>query len=119
MTRQLLLNCLSRVITQMTNSIKVAVTKYNAALSFWKNRVEGLPEAMKFDEMKDSESPIYEHFRAASSTMDEVPFVVKRNAIDLHNYVERCKEENEYLNDEMVRLIKHKKLEGSFTIFSR
>ena len=62
--------------------------------------------------MKDPESPVYQPLRGATSTED-VPFAVKRNVIDLHNFVERCKEEKNYLHVEMCRLIEHYESEKS------
>lgn len=98
---------LCKQITQKTNAIKVAIAKYNTALAFWKDQVEGLPATIHFDEMKDPESPIYQHFRGAAHLQDEVPFALKRNIIELHNFVERCKEENEHLDVELMKLMVH------------
>ena len=96
---------LSKQITQRTNSIRSSVVKYNAGLAFWNDQFEGLPEALQFDEVKDPESEFYLHFRGASS--GDIPLSVKRKVIDLHNFVCRCKEEINYLELEMKRLVLH------------
>ena len=99
---------LSKKITKTTNSIKVAVDKYNAALASWKDRVEGLPEEIEFDKVKDPESHVFLDFRKDRPlNKDEVPFAVKRTVIDLHHFTKRCKEEIHYLDIEMLRLVKH------------
>ena len=96
---------LSKQITQRTNSIRSSVVKYNAGLAFWNDQFEGLPEALQFDEVKDPESEFYLHVRGASS--GDTPLSVKRKVIDLHNFVCRCKEEINYLELEMKRLVLH------------
>ena len=98
---------MSKQITQRTNSLKVAVEKYNASLAAWKDRVNGLPEELDFDTVKDPESEVFQDFRGNISNKDQVPYSVRRNVIDLHNFIERCKEEISYLDLEMVRLVNH------------
>jgi hypothetical protein len=98
---------LSKQITQRTNGIKVSVEKYNASLSSWKEKVDGMPEPLKFDDVKDPQCSIFADFRGNSSNQDGVPFSVKRNVIDLYHLIERCKEEVSYLNMEIVRLVKY------------
>ena len=66
-----------------------------------------MPEPMTFDDVKDLEFPTYHHLRVTASTEDKIPLEVKRSAIDLHNFVERCKEEILYLDEEMVRLVEY------------
>lgn len=92
----------SKQITQRTNSLKVAVEKYNASLAAWKDRVNGLPEELDFDTVKDPESEVFQDFRGNISNKDQVPYSVRRNVIDLHNFIERCKEEISYLDDHHV-----------------
>ena len=83
------------------------MAKYNAALSAWKDQIEGMPTLMAFDDVKDPELPIYRHLKVETSERDKVPFAMKRSAIDLHNFIERCKEECQYIHVEAVRLVKH------------
>lgn len=96
---------LSKQITQRTNGIKAAVTKYNSSLSSLEDWIEGLPAELQFDEAKDPGSQLYSHLNCQPSN-DDTPFTVKRAAIDLHNFLERCKEEQELLLLEVERLIK-------------
>ena len=105
----------SKQITQRTNSLKVAVEKYNAALAAWKDRVNGLPEELDFDTMKDPESEVFQDFRGNISSVSEnqVPFSVRRNVIDLHNFIERCKEELSHLDVETLRLFHYHVAEKS------
>ena len=98
---------LSKRITKKTNAIKVNVAKYNAALSVWKDPIPGMPEIIAFEEVKDPESLFYSHLKVGETQENLIPFDVKRNVIDLHNFVERCKEETEYLHTEVLRLIEH------------
>ena len=98
---------LSKQITQKSNTIKVFVKKYNAALA--SQRVDGMPEALKFDDVKDPQSKIFSDFQTNSSSQDSVPFSVKQNVIDLYHLIERCREEKSYLNLEMVRLVTYHK----------
>lgn len=100
----------SKQITQRTNSLKIAVEKYNASLAAWKNKVDGLPEELDFDGVKDPESNVFDDFRGnthVENQVPQVPFPVRRSVIDLHNFVERCKEELSYLHVEMVRLVSY------------
>ena len=103
----------SKHITQRTNSLKVAVEKYNAALAAWKDRLNGLPEELDFDTMKDPECEVFQDFRGNISSEDQVPFFVRRNVIDLHNFIERCKEELSYLDVETLRLVHYHVAEKS------
>ena len=105
----------SKQITQRTNSLKVAVEKYNAALAAWKDRVNGLPEELDFDTMKDPESEVFQDFRGNISSVSEnqVPFSVRRNVIDLRNFIERCKEELSHLDVETLRLFHYHVAEKS------
>ena len=57
--------------------------------------------------MKDPESAIFHQFQVNVPDREQLPFAVKRNIIDLHHFIERCKEEITYLNSEMLRLIQH------------
>ncbi|XP_028403401.1 uncharacterized protein LOC114526098 [Dendronephthya gigantea] len=98
---------LSKQITNKTNAIKATVAKYNAALAYWKDPIDGMPEPINFDDVKDPESPSYHHLRVTTPSDDNIPLEFKRSAIDLHNFVERCKEEIEYLDLEMVRLVEY------------
>ena len=67
--------------------------------------MEGLPNEIDFDEAKEPESQLYGAFNM-ETVQDNVPFTVKRTAIDLHNFVERCKdEEEEMLGKEVEKLI--------------
>ena len=98
---------LSKQITQRTNFLKVAVEKYNASLGVWKDRVNGLHEELDFDTVKDPESEVLKEFGRNISNKDQVPYSVRRNIIDLHNFIERCKEEISYLDVKTVRLVNH------------
>ena len=57
--------------------------------------------------MKDPESSIFHQFQINVPDQEQLPFSVKRTIIDLHHFIERCKEEMTYLNSEMLRLIQH------------
>ena len=92
--------------TVNTNAIKAAVTKYNASLNALEDLVQDLPEEMQFDEAKDPQSQLYSHLHH-EPTNDNIPFAIKRSAIDLHQFLQRCKEEQELLIQEVERLIKH------------
>ena len=98
---------MSKQISQRTNAIRVTVKKYNAALASWKDQVEGLPEEINFDNVKDPESTIFQQFQVNVPDQEQLPYSVKRTVIDLHHFIERCKEEMAYLNSEMQRLIQH------------
>ena len=89
-----------------TNKIKAAVTKYNASLNALEDLVQDLPEEMQFDEAKDPQSQLYSHLHH-EPTSDNIPFAIKRSAIDLHQFLQRCKEEQELLIQEVERLFKH------------
>ena len=96
---------LSRQINLKTNAIKSTVTKYNASLTALQDYVNGLPDELEFDEVKDPESVLY-----SSVCEDEtkgVPLTVKRSAIDLQCFLERCKEEQMFLLKEVERLFTH------------
>ena len=97
---------LSKQITQRTNAIKSTLAKYNASLKSLEDWVEGLPNEIDFDEAKEPESQLYSDLNM-ETVQDSVPFTVKRTAIDLHNFVERCKEEQELLGREVEKLISH------------
>ncbi|XP_028411455.1 uncharacterized protein LOC114534011 isoform X3 [Dendronephthya gigantea] len=103
----------SKQITQRTNSAKVVVEKYNASLAAWKDNVTGLPEELEFDKVKDPESDLYKDFRESTLSEDQVPYSVKKSAIDLHNFIERCKEETSYLKTEMCRLVTYHQTQKS------
>ena len=68
--------------------------------------MEGLPNEIDFDEAKEPESQLYGGFNI-ETVQHTVPFTVKRTTIDLHNFVERCKEEQEMLGREVEKLISH------------
>ncbi len=87
--------------------MKIAVEKYNASLVAWKDRVDGLPEELDFNTLKDPKSDVFQDFRGNIPIDSQVPFAVRRSVIDLHNFVERCKEEVSYLDVEMVKLVKY------------
>jgi hypothetical protein len=57
--------------------------------------------------VKDPESSIFHQFQVNVPDQEQLPFSVKRTIIDLHHFIERCKEEMTYLNSEMLRLIQH------------
>jgi hypothetical protein len=71
----------------------------------WRDRVEGLPCCLDFDDVKDPESCIYQDFKVVAD--EQVPFSIKRTVIDLHQLTERCKEEIELIDIEIARLIKY------------
>ncbi|XP_028416463.1 uncharacterized protein LOC114540544 [Dendronephthya gigantea] len=99
---------LSKQITQRTNAIKTALGKYNASLKSLEDWIEELPKEIDFDEAKDPGSQLYNDFKSpAGQNQDTVPFTVKRSAIDLHNFLQRCKEEQELLKIESERLINY------------
>ena len=99
---------LSKQITQRTNAIKTALGKYNASLKSLEDWIEGLPKEIDFDEAKDPGSQLYGDFKSpAGQNQDTVPFTVKRSAIDLHNFLQRCGEERELLEIEVERLINY------------
>lgn len=97
---------LSKQITQRTNAIKATVTKYNASLNALEDWIEDLLAEIQFEEAKDPGSQLYCHLYLQPSN-DNIPFTVKRAAIDLHNFLERCKEEQELLVVEVERLFNH------------
>ena len=97
---------LSKQITRRTNSMKSAIAKYNASLKSLEDWVEGLPNEIDFDEAKEPDSQLYSALNM-DTVQDSVPFTVKRSAIDLHNFLERCKEEQELLDTEVEKLISH------------
>ena len=68
--------------------------------------VQDLPEEIQFDEAKDSQSQLYSHLHH-EPTNDNIPFAIKRSAIDLHLFLQRCKEEQEMLIKEVERLFNH------------
>lgn len=86
--------------------MKATITKYNASLSSLQDWVETLPQELQFDQAKDPESVLYCHFNRRPSNND-IPFAIKRTAIDLHNFLERCKEEQKLLLLEVERLFNH------------
>ncbi|XP_028416359.1 uncharacterized protein LOC114540363 [Dendronephthya gigantea] len=94
---------LSKQITRKTNAIKSVITKYNASLTALQDCVDGLPDELKFDIAKDPESSLYSNF-STQRPVETVPFSVKRSAIDLQNFLERCKEEQELLLEEVENL---------------
>jgi hypothetical protein len=107
---------LSKQITKKTNTLKVAVEKYNASLASWRDHVEGLPSCLNFDDVKDPESSIYQDFK--SDANEQVPFSIKRTVIDLHHVTERCKEEMQLVDIEIARLVKyHTKKRRAFQEF--
>ncbi|XP_028415964.1 uncharacterized protein LOC114539523 [Dendronephthya gigantea] len=75
---------LSKQISQRTNAIKAAVTRYNASLNSLEDWIQELPAEMQFEEAKDPNSVIYSHLNH-QQTNDTVPSAVKRAAIDSHN----------------------------------
>ena len=93
----------SRQINLKTNAIKSTVTKYNASLTALQDYVNGLPDELEFDEVKDPESILYSNF-CEGDTRKDVPLAVKRSAIDLQCFLERCKEEQMFLLKEVERL---------------
>ncbi|XP_028411851.1 uncharacterized protein LOC114534588 [Dendronephthya gigantea] len=97
---------LSKQINRKTNAIKSTVTKYNASLAALQELVDGLPKELNFDEAKDPESSLYRTY-CDESTVESVPFSVKRSAIDLQNFLDRCKEEQQLLLKEMEMLFDH------------
>lgn len=97
---------LSKQITQRTNSIKTTIAKYNASLKSLEDWIEGLPRKIEFDEAKDPRSQLYCDFNFQTNK-DTVPFTAKRSAIELHNFLERCKEEQEMLEMETERLVQY------------
>ena len=64
-----------------------------------------MPEELDFDTMKDPESEVFQDFQGNVSSEDQVPFSVRRNMIDLQNFIERCKEELSHLDVETQRLV--------------
>ena len=94
---------LSRQINLKTNAIKSTVTKYNASLSALQDYINGLPDELEFDVVKDPESVLYSNF-CKGDTKKDVPLSVKRSAIDLQCFLERCKEEQQFLLKEVERL---------------
>ena len=82
------------------------LAKYNASLKSLEDWGEGLPNEIDLDEAKELESQLYGGFNM-ETVQDNVPFTVKRTAIDLHNFVERCKEEQEMRGREVEKLISH------------
>ena len=97
---------MSKQINQKTNAIKATVTKYNASLDALEQWVRDLPTEIMFEQAKDPNSQLYSHLHH-QPTSDTVPFAVKRSAIDLHQFLLRCKEEQELLILEVDRLFKH------------
>ena len=93
---------LSRQITLKTNAIKSTVTKYNASLTALQDYVNGLPDELEFDEVKDPESILYSN--VCKGDTKDVPLSVKRSPIDLQCFLERCKEEQMFLLKEVERL---------------
>ena len=86
---------LSRQINLKTNTIKSTVTNYNASLTALQDYVNGLPDELEFDEVKDPESVLYSS--VCEDETKDVPLTVKRSAIDLQCFLERCKEEQMFL----------------------
>lgn len=86
--------------------MKSVIAKYNASLKSLEDWVEGLPNEIDFDEAKEPDSQLYSALNM-ETVQDSVPFTVKRSAIDLHNFLERCKEEQELLDTEVEKLISH------------
>jgi hypothetical protein len=97
---------LSKQITQKTNAIKATVTKYNASLDALEQWVRDLPTEITFEQAKDPNSQLYAHLHL-QHTSDTIPFAVKRSAIDLHQFLLRCKGEQQLLILEVERLFKH------------
>lgn len=97
---------LSKQITQKTNAIKATITKYNASLKALEDWVQSLPEEIQFEQAKDPDSLLYSHLQN-QPTNDNIPFTVKRSAIDLHCFLQRCKEEQELLGLEIERLFRY------------
>ena len=104
--RQAIATKLSKQITRRTNAMKSAIAKYNPSLKSLEDWVEGLPNEIDFSEAKEPDSQLYSALNMETG-QDSVPFTVKRSAIDLHNFLERCKEEQELLDTEVEKLISH------------
>ena len=68
--------------------------------------MDGLPNEIDFDKAKEPDSQLYSALNM-ETVQDSVPFMVKRSAIDLHNFLERCKEAQELLDTEVEKLISH------------
>ena len=68
--------------------------------------METLPQELEFDQAKDPESDLYCNLNNQPSNSD-IPFSIKRAAINLHNFLERCKEEQAHLLLEVKRLFSY------------
>jgi hypothetical protein len=79
---------------------------YNASLAALKEFVDGLPKELTFDDAKDPESSLYLSY-CNKCPGETVPFAVKRSAIDMQNFLDRCKEEQQLLLKEVNMLFDH------------
>ena len=95
---------LSKQVNHITKSVKKDIETYNND-DHGMVRQESLPLTMNFDEIKDPDSSFWLTVRSTDVESHErhfsVPMNVKRKAIDLCNLLDRAKEEQVLLKEEM------------------
>ena len=95
---------LAKQINRTTKSIKKDIQKYNDD-DHTTIPQERLPLAIAFDEIKEPDSPFWWNLNAfnadPSQNQVSIPLSVKRKAIDLCHLLDRAKEEQALLKDEM------------------
>lgn len=96
---------LSKQVNRITKSVKKDIETYNNE-DHGMVRQESLPVTISFDEIKDPDCPFWLTLRSADAESYHgshlsIPLNVKRQAIDLCNLLDRAKEEQILLKEEM------------------
>eukprot|EP00112_Aurelia_sp_Birch-Aquarium-sp1_P007292 Seg1794.4 transcript_id=Seg1794.4/GoldUCD/mRNA.D3Y31 product="hypothetical protein" protein_id=Seg1794.4/GoldUCD/D3Y31 len=99
---------LSKQITRTSNAMKNLISTYNAHLSSVKEYINVMSNQLKFDDLKDPSSLLYQSIasnnRQPNNTEIDVPQSEKRKIIDMHNLLEQCNEEEKMLKSEIKKL---------------
>ena len=101
---------LAKQINRITKSIKKDIEKYNNE-DHGMIPPESLPLTMGFDDIKDPDCPFWLMLHAPNADSNEsqisIPLTVKRKAIDLCHLLDRAKEEQALLKEEMRNAFLH------------
>ena len=87
--------------------MKLTIEKCNAKTDNLCDYISRLPERIAFEKVKDPTSELFSDLNAdgAIDISSEIPMYTKRKAIDLHSFLQRCKEEELLLSVETERLL--------------